>query len=93
VDLYHFNCDMEDLNKLKDIEHILGEWNPINVPDFIEVDEYKTYAYEVFNNHKNELSIRKYLIFIFTKKMGYELTEQSNLDIINISKRISHVLQ
>lgn len=83
---------MKNIKKLREIENILGDWNPVNVPESIKVEEYKHYAHEVFNNYKGENDIQNYLISVFTNEMGYTLSEESNMDIIEISRKISRLL-
>ena len=41
----------EDFNK---VNKSLREWNPINVPDYLKLEEYKTYA-PIFINIKDDI--------------------------------------
>jgi hypothetical protein len=83
---------MSKENNLKKIEDILGNWNPIGVPELIKIDEYKFYAHAIWQKCKTVDDIQAYLTSIFTQDMGYELTKESIFDIKSISINISKFL-
>ncbi len=84
---------MQDIRKLKNIRSILGNWNPLNVPEFIKEEEYKSYALEILKKYKTKEDIQMYLTSIFINDMGYELIEAASLDIKDASAKIAKVLK
>ena len=74
------------------IQNILATWNPIGVPEFIAIEEYENYAFTIVRDCKNYNEVYNYIISIYVNEMGYELTEESDLDIKNISGQISEII-
>ena len=70
-------------NKLKEqINDILSEWNPLNVPAFIASEEYMNYVDSIINIGRNINALRRYFISLIIDRLGLEY-DPSNLEQIN----------
>ena len=77
----------------KEIRTILAAWNPIDVPEFIAEDEYKNYASVIAEKCKSFEDVQIYLQRVFVEDFGYDLTEEADLDIKNVSEKILKVIK
>ncbi len=81
--------------RLSELSHkvaqLLAEWNPISVPEHIAYSEYQSYAEPLLTECETEIDVRNYLTGVFTKFMGFDLTEQAIVDIQELSSRIFNV--
>ena len=70
-------------NKLKEqINDILSEWNPLDVPAFIASEEYMNYVDLIINIGRNINALRRYFISLIIDRLGLEY-DPSNLEQIN----------
>lgn len=70
-------------NKLKEqINDILSEWNPLDVPAFIASEEYMNYVDSIINIGRNINALRRYFISLIIDRLGLEY-DPSNLEQIN----------
>ena len=70
-------------SKLKEqINDILSEWNPLDVPAFIASKEYMNYVDSIINIGRNINALRRYFISLIIDRLGLEY-DPSNLEQIN----------
>ena len=70
-------------NKLKEqINDILSEWNPLDVPAFIASEEYMNYVDSIINIGRDINALRRYFISLIIDRLGLKY-DPSNLEQIN----------
>jgi len=70
-------------SKLKEqINDILSEWNPLDVPAFIASEEYMNYVDSIINIGRNINALRRCFISLIIDRLGLEY-DPSNLEQIN----------
>ena len=70
-------------NKLKEqINDILSEWNPLDVPVFIASEEYINYVDSIINIGRDINALRRYFISLIIDRLGLKY-DPSNLEQIN----------
>jgi len=70
-------------NKLKEqINDILSEWNPLDVPAFIVSEEYINYVDSIINIGRDINALRIYFISLIIDRLGLKY-DPSNLEQIN----------
>ena len=82
-------------NKRTEINSILTEWNPIEVPEIIASDEYKNYATRFDSAKLNKENIIAELKKIVVDDLGLEYSDENELlksEIEAVSERIFNVL-
>jgi len=70
-------------SKLKEqINDILSEWNPLDVPAFIAIEEYMNYVDSIIDIGRNINALRRYFLSLIIDRLGLEY-DPSNLKQIN----------
>ena len=70
-------------SKLKEqINDILSEWNPLDVPAFIASEEYMNYVVSIISIGRNINALRRYFISLIIDRLGLKY-DPSNLEQIN----------
>jgi hypothetical protein len=64
-----------------DVSQILGAWNPIETPEMLSVDEYKSYVSKVIRNGNSPEEIRNTLKWILTDPLGLEFDEKNERQV------------
>ena len=63
-----------DFNLEEEVGKVLGAWNPLSVPEFLALDEYRYYATQVASIGGNADGLRTYLKQLVGEKLsvGYD---------------------
>lgn len=82
-------------NKRIEINNILAEWNPIEVPEIVASDEYKNYVTRFDSANLNKENIITELKKIVVDDLGLEYSDENEVlksEIEAISDKILYVL-
>ena len=89
IHIKRFLCkSMKADNELKEqINDILSEWNPLDVPAFIVSEEYMNYVDSIINIGRDINALRRYFISLIIDRLGLKY-DPSNLEQINSIENI-----
>lgn len=73
-----------------EINNILKSWNPLDVPEFIAEDEYKSYIKDILNCIYEGKNLRTFLIDLLENKMGLIARDKS--EISKVAEKIIGVV-
>lgn len=73
-----------------EINNILKSWNPLDVPEFITEDEYKSYIKNILNCIHEGKNLGTFLIDLLENKMGLIARDKS--EISKVAEKIMGVV-
>ena len=79
-----------------DINRVLGAWNPIPVPEFLALDEYRYYASQIVLIGNNFDKLSAYLKEIASERMGLGYNDnipEHRADIEKVARDLVHVFE
>lgn len=75
----------------KEINDILVEWNPLEVPDVIASQEYISYIPQIRNNLKDISFLKNYLEKIINEEFGYEIDSNMRNEIEKTCQKLVNI--
>jgi hypothetical protein len=76
-----------------ELNALLGEWDPIGMPQGLELDEYKMYVPRLLAAYHAGQSVERFLLWVYEEQIGLEVNEEFWTYTKPIAERITQLLQ
>jgi hypothetical protein len=75
------------------INYVLSQWNPLDVPEFIAEDEYRSYVEQIISVGNNEKELEVYLVHLVRDTLGLEYDENNVEHRGDVKKVVREMVQ